>query len=346
MHKIAVIAGARPNFMKIAPLCQELKKRHLDFFLVNTGQHFSPEMADDFLIEFDLQADYNIQPSQDNVVSQFGDIMKGLEQVFVKQKPTLVIVVGDVNSTLAAALVAHKMGIKLAHIEAGLRSFNKAMPEEHNRIMTDYLSDYLFASEIEGVKNLQNEGITNNVFLTGNIMIDTLMMFLPKIKQTDEKFYFCTLHRGENVDNKQRFSQILDALEAISAESKIYLPLHPRTKKMAEQFGLLSRIGRIFQVIKPLNYCESLYYQKNAQLVLTDSGGIQEESSFLNTPCLTLRTETERPITVEQGTAKLAGVTRDSIINAYQRRHNIRKKSDIKLWDGKTSARIVDILIK
>jgi UDP-N-acetylglucosamine 2-epimerase (non-hydrolysing) len=272
------------------------------------------------------------------------DIMIGLEKIFLSEKPDLVVVVGDVNSTLSAALVANKMGIKLAHVEAGLRSGNKLMPEETNRILTDKLSDLLFVTEEDGVANLKREGITKGVYSVGNIMIDTLTLLLPKVKKSTEHFYFCTLHRAENVDNKKVFAEILDALEEISHDAVIYLPLHPRTAKMAEKFGLEGRLKKIFKILPPLSYQETLYYQKNAKLVLTDSGGIQEETSFLGTPCLTLRTETERPITVKKGTNKIAGVTRASILKAYVEHPRKHKKTKIPLWDGKTAKRIVKIL--
>jgi len=332
--------------MKVAPLCHELKKRKLKYFLVNTGQHFSKEMAGDFFREFKISPDYNLQPSIKSVARQIADIKSGLVKIFIKEKPDLVIVVGDVNSTLAGAQVASEMKIKLAHIEAGLRSFNSKMPEEHNRKETDSLSDYLFVTQPEGAANLKREGINKNVYLVGNIMIDTLKIFLPKIKKTKEKFYFCTLHRAENVDNKKVFAGILDAIEEIAKDNRIYLPLHPRTKKMAEQFGFSARLKKVFFVLPPLNYRQSLYYQKNAKLVLTDSGGVQEETSYLGVPCLTLRTETERPITVKLGTNIIGGVSKKSILAAYKRINFKKRNKKIPLWDGGTSARIVKIIKK
>jgi UDP-N-acetylglucosamine 2-epimerase (non-hydrolysing) len=341
--KIAIIGGARPNFMKIAPLCHELKKQNKDFFVINTGQHFTPEMADDFFAEFKIKADYSFTPERDTAVTQLVSIMKGLEDVFMEEKPDLVIVVGDVNSTLAGALVANKMQIKLAHVEAGLRSNNKEMPEEHNRVLTDRISDFLFVTSEDGVVNLKKEGITDNVHFVGNIMMDTLEMFLPSIEETQEEFYFCTLHRAENVDNKKVFEDILDALEDISKNQKIYLPLHPRTKKMAEMYGLLDRIEGIFEILPLLNYKESIYYQKNAKLVLTDSGGIQEETSYLGVPCITLRRETERPVTVEYGTNVIGGVTKAGIIDAYKKISYKKINTSIPLWDGKTAKRIISL---
>lgn len=345
-NKIAIVAGARPNFMKVAPFCHELKKQGVSYFLVNTGQHFDKKMAGDFFKEFKIKPDYSLKPSKTSVVKQFANMMRGLERIFKKEKPNLVIVVGDVNSTLAGALVAREMNIKLAHIEAGLRSYNNKMSEETNRVLTDHMSDLLFVTIEEGIKNLKKEGINKGVHFVGNIMIDTVKMFLPKIKKTKEKFYFCTLHRPENVDNKKVFKEILDALEVMAKDYKIYLPLHPRTKKMAKKFGLIKRMRTIFTVLPPLSYQQSLFYQKNAQLVLTDSGGVQEETSFLGVPCLTLRTETERPVTVKLGTNTIGGVTKKSILDAYRKKDFKRKKVIIPFWDGRTAEKIIKIIKK
>jgi UDP-N-acetylglucosamine 2-epimerase (non-hydrolysing) len=343
-NKIAIIGGARPNLIKIAPLVREFNRQKISHFIVNTGQHFDKNMAGNFFKEFDLKPDYHLQPDKKTVVSQFADIMKKLEEIFQKEKPFLIIVVGDVNSTLAASLVANKMNIKLAHVEAGLRSFNYKMPEETNRVLTDRISDLLFVTDPEGLINLKKEGITKNIFFVGNIMIDTLKMFLPKVIKTDENFYYCTLHRAENVDDKKIFSEILSAMEVISKKAKIYLPLHPRTKIMAEKYGLAKKMKKIFHLLPPLGYVDSLYYLANAKLVLTDSGGLQEETSYLGVPCLTLRTETERPITVKSGTNTIAGVSTKSIIKAYNSKILKNKKSKIKFWNGKTARRIVNIL--
>jgi len=346
VKKIAIIAGARPNFMKVAPLCRELKKQKMAYILINTGQHFSPTMAGAFLKEFRIKPDFTLAPSRVSMVKQMADIKAGLKKIFSKTKPSLIIVVGDVNSTLAGAQVAKEMNISLAHIEAGLRSFNSKMPEEHNRIQTDRLSDLLFVTQEEGIKNLRNEGITKGVHFVGNIMIDTLKLFSGKKKKIAGKYYFCTLHRAENVDDKKVFGEIVAALEVISQDAVIYLPLHPRTKKMAKKFGLTERLNRACKILPPLSYAQSVAYQKNARLVLTDSGGVQEETSYLGVPCLTLRTETERPITVKAGTNIIGGGTKNSILKAYRRINFKKRKTNIKCWDGKTSQRIVVIIRK
>lgn len=343
-NRIAIISGARPNFMKIAPLCVECKKKETPYFIVNTGQHFSDNMSKDFFKEFGVRPDYNLSPSQDSVVRQFSDIANHLEDIFKKERPTLVVVVGDVNSTLIASIVARKMDIRLAHVESGLRSYNRKMPEEINRIIVDHISDILLAPSEDATLNLAKEGLTENVFLVGNIMIDTLTMFLPNIKSSEEDFFFCTLHRSENIDDMVPFGSILDALEVISKDKKIYFPIHPRTKKMAAKFKFLDRINRIFSTLPPISYKESLFYQKNAKLVLTDSGGIQEETSFLGTPCITLRSETERPITLELGTNTIGGVSKESILSAYRGKKLEKKETHIPLWDGYTSNRILEAI--
>ncbi|MBH41831.1 MAG: UDP-N-acetylglucosamine 2-epimerase (non-hydrolyzing) [Candidatus Magasanikbacteria bacterium] len=342
--KIAIIGGARPNFMKVAPLCKEFEKQGLDYILINTGQHFSKDMSKDFFDEFNIAPNITLEPSRNTTMSLFCDIMMGLEKVFEAEKPDLVLVVGDVNSTLAGALVANKLGIKLGHIEAGLRSFNTLMPEEHNRVLTDHISDYLFITSEDGVENLKKEGIVNNIFFVGNIMMDTLASFVNKVPSIDEEYYFCTLHRAENVDNKEVFCEILDALEEISKNNTIYLPLHPRTEKMAKQFGFTKRMESIFTLLSPLSYSDCVKYQKSAKLVLTDSGGIQEETSFLGVPCITLRSETERPVTVEVGTNSIGGVRKKTILDVYYDIDFNKKDVTIPFWDGKTAERIVGVL--
>ncbi|OJI07390.1 UDP-N-acetylglucosamine 2-epimerase [bacterium CG10_46_32] len=332
--------------MKVAPLVAELKKQKLRYFLVNTGQHFSSSMAGLFLKEFRLKPDYTFKPSHVSSRQQERDIKVGLEKVFKKEDPTIVMVVGDVNSTLWAAEVSHRMHIPLGHIEAGLRSCNKKMPEERNRIKIDHLSDMLFVTQEEGIKNLKREGIVKNVYFVGNIMIDTLVLFAKGAKKISDKYYFCTLHRAENVDSKKVFFEIVAALEEISKDAPIYLPLHPRTKKMAEKFGLMIRLKKACRILPPLSYSQSVVYQKGAKLVLTDSGGVQEEASYLGVPCLTLRTETERPVTITHGTNIIGGVSMASIIKAYHSIKFKKRKSAIKYWDGKTSKRIVSILKK
>lgn len=344
--KIAIIGGARPNFMKILPLAKELRFEKIPFFIINTGQHFSREMSDKLLLEFGLRPKYNLKPSPKSVVVQIADILAGLDGIFKKEKPGLVIVVGDVNSTLAGALAANKLKIKLVHIESGLRSNNYKMPEEYNRKITDHLADILFATSKNDIENLKKEKAAGKIYHVGNIMIDTLKYHLNKLprRTIKEKYYFCTLHRAENVDDPEVLRNILDALKKIAKDAPIFLPLHPRMEKMARKFGYYKDLKSIFKLLPPLGYRETITFQRNARLILTDSGGIQEEASFLGIPCLTLRTETERPITIEAGTNTLAGVSRNSILNAYKNKKLERRKVKIPLWDGQTAKRIVKIL--
>jgi UDP-N-acetylglucosamine 2-epimerase (non-hydrolysing) len=344
--KVALICGARPNFMKVAPLCHEFEKRDIEYVLVNTGQHFDKNMSQDFFDEFEINPTHHLSPSRESVIKQFADIALGLEEIFLSEKPDLVMVVGDVNSTLIGAIVANKIGIKLAHVEAGLRSFNRLMPEEHNRLLTDRISDLLLVTMEEGIEHLANEGIKDNAHLVGNLMIDTLAKFADQVPDTQEEFYFSTLHRAENIDNQEVFNEILDALEIIAKDAPIYLPLHPRTEKMAEKFGLMDRLNTIFKILPPLKYKDAVYYQKNAKLVLTDSGGVQEETSYLGTPCITLRTETERPITVTLGTNVIGGIKKDTILEAYKNINFSRHEITIPYWDGKTAGRICETILQ
>ncbi len=344
--KIAIIAGARPNFMKVAPLCYELKRLKIPFILINTGQHFDKKMSFDFFKEFKIYPDYFFRPSRADKLKQMKSVKKGVASVFKKEKPYLAVVVGDVNSTLWAAQVAKKMSVKLAHIEAGLRSFNNKMPEERNRIATDKISDFLFATQREALRNLRKEKVKGKIYFVGNIMIDTLKSILQKVKRpvNNRNYYFCTLHRAENVDSKKIFSEIIFALNKISNDADIFLPLHPRTEKQAKKFGLFSELSRICRILPPLSYSESIAYQKYAKLILTDSGGIQEESSYLGVPCITLRRETERPITVKKGTNTIGGNSSESILKCYKKKSLKKIKTSIPFWDGKTSERIVLIL--
>jgi len=271
----------------------------------------------------------------------------GLRRLLEKTEPALVVVAGDVNATAAGARAARALRIPIAHVEAGLRSGNMKMQEEHNRIEVDRLSSFLFVTEESGVKNLRGEAVGGKIIKVGNIMLDMVRRFLPRLKARTGTFYFVTLHRAENVDDKETFSGILDALAEISEDAELILPLHPRTKKQAEAFGFMERMRTIFTLLPPLSYTDALSYERFAALVLTDSGGIQEETSFLGTPCITLRDETERPVTVEKGTNVIGGTHKDSILEAYtayKASGFSRRAVSIPLWDGKVAKRIVEVL--
>lgn len=344
---VAIVVGARPNFMKAAPLCRALDRAGIAYRLIHTGQHHDVSMSHQYFAEFNLYPHRVLGLESSTQTGQLSEMLASLELVFKHARPDLVMVVGDITSTLAGALAANKHGILLAHVEAGLRSYNRLMPEETNRVLVDHMADFLFATSKEDKQRLAKEGITQGVHVVGNTMIDTLAMTASEVCATDESFYFATLHRAENVDNKEVFGNIIAALETIARDAKIYLPLHPRTEKMARTYGLLGRLKKAITLLPPVSYKESVYYQKNARLVLTDSGGIQEESSFLGTPCLTLRTETERPITVTHGTNIIGGVDPHTILKAYRALLPLKKRTiKIPLWDGKAAERIVQILQK
>ncbi|MCD6471485.1 UDP-N-acetylglucosamine 2-epimerase (non-hydrolyzing) [bacterium] len=359
--KILCVVGARPNFIKISPLLQELKKYpKFKPILVHTGQHYDYEMSGSFFKELDIpKPDYNLDVGSGSHASQTAKIMIEFEKICLKEKPNLVIVVGDVNSTLAAALVAKKLFIPVAHVEAGLRSRDMKMPEEINRILTDHISDYLFTSCPEANKNLINEGISKKkIFFVGNIMIDTLKSQISKIKSQKykpkifkqlnlkpKKYALLTLHRPSNVDSKETLKNLLDTFKIISEKIPIIFPIHPRTLKQIKKFRLKIS-NKQLKIIPPLNYLETLHLMANSKLILTDSGGIQEETTVLKIPCLTLRKNTERPITVEIGTNTIVGQDRNKILEQVNKiLFGKYKKGKIpKYWDGKTAERIGELL--
>jgi len=324
--------------MKAAPLIEELKKEPaFKYALVHTGQHYNFKMSEVFFKELKIpKPKYNLNVGSVSPAGQISRIMQRLERVLLKEKPGLVVVMGDINSTLAAALTAVKTGIPLAHIESGLRSFNKKMPEETNRIIVDHISDYLFVSEQDGIDNLIKEGIsTKKIFYVGNIMIDTLLKSKP-CKRKKGDYAVLTLHRQENVDNKKVFNQILKALGKIPIE--IIWPVHPRIKNFKRTKNM--------KIVNPLGYLEFISLINNSCFVMTDSGGVQEETTFLNIPCLTLRTETERPVTVSKGTNIIAGIEEKEIIKQAKKilSGKVKKARPIKYWDGHAAKRIVKAL--
>lgn len=358
--KVMNIVGARPNFMKIAPIHRLMQaSQRFDPILVHTGQHYDEKMSQIFFHDLELPApDLYLGVGSGSHGQQTGAIMIELERIILDLKPDLVLVVGDVNSTIAAALVTSKLQAPLAHVEAGLRSFDRSMPEECNRMVTDSLSDLLFITEESGRQNLLHEGIrADKIHFVGNVMIDSLLRHLRKARESvimqqlhvdHQSYALLTLHRPSNVDDRDIFHNILSALEKIEQQITIIFPIHPRSKKMLENFGLMSRIEtmRQFKMIAPLGYLDFLQLMANAKFVLTDSGGIQEETTVLNVPCLTLRTNTERPITVEQGTNTLVGMDPDTIVSESE---NIlagrgKRGSAPPLWDGHAAQRIIQII--
>jgi len=357
--KIIVVAGARPNFIKIAPLVREFKRSNFsDFLIVHTGQHYDYEMSKVFFDELELQEpDYFLNVGSGTHAEQTAKVMIEFEKVCFQEKPDITIVVGDVNSTLACTIVAKKFNIKVAHVEAGLRSRDMTMPEEINRIVTDSISDFLFVSEKSGVDNLKKEGKGDNqIFFVGNIMIDTLYYQLNKLNKNNsekisvkEKYGIVTLHRPSNVDIKETCQGIIEALIEISKDIPIIFPVHPRTKNNLESFGLMILIEQSnIKLLPPLPYMEFLELWKDAEIVFTDSGGIQEETTALGVPCFTIRENTERPVTIIDGTNTLVGTQKEMILNEYLKfKKGYSKKGRIpECWDGKTARRIVHLLLK
>lgn len=355
--KILSVVGARPNFIKIAPLLNEMKKySQIKSVLVHTGQHYDFKMSGIFFKDLNIpRPDYNLGIGSGSHAEQTGKVMIALEKVCLKEKPDLIIVLGDVNSTLAAGLTASKLYIPVAHIEAGLRSFDRKMPEEINRVLIDQISDLLFVSDPSGVSNLVREGVSHKkIFYVGNIMIDSLKTSKPKIAESKilstlnlqkKKYAVLTLHRPSNVDNKKTFEKIINILNKVQEKTKIIWLLHPRTKQRIKEFAFNKKISKL-DTIKPLGYIDTLCLISNSCLVMTDSGGIQEETTILKIPCLTLRENTERPVTIEQGTNILVGTNKNKILRQIKKIliGKGKKGRQPKYWDGKTSQRIMKII--
>ncbi len=361
--KIINVVGARPNFIKIAPLMAEYRRRkNINAILVHTGQHYDDKMSNLFFSDLGIpEPDINLDVGSGSHAVQTAEIMKRFEPVLVEYKPDLVVVVGDVNSTIACGLVTTKLQIKLAHVEAGLRSFDRSMPEEINRILTDAISDLLFCTEQAGVDNLLAEGVAQDkIHMVGHVMIDTLLSHLEKAQQSTiiedlrqrefldgSDFAVLTLHRPSNVDDPMVFSRILDALEVIQMDMPILFPVHPRTRKNISSLGLQSRVDSFknLHMLDPIGYLDFLRLQANARIVLTDSGGIQEETTILKVPCITLRENTERPVTVSLGSNQVAGTDTEKIVTAYKNiiSGNYREPQIPPLWDGQAAKRIVSI---
>ena len=361
MIKVINVVGARPNFMKVAPIVEAMKRCEREFtpLVVHTGQHYDAGMSDAFFSDLDLpQPDVYLGVGSASHAAQTAAVMERFEPVLIEEKPDWVLVVGDVNSTLACALVCVKLGVKVAHVEAGLRSRDRTMPEEINRLLTDQIADLLFTPSADANENLLAEGIpVERIRLVGNVMIDSLYKHLDRSRQSrikdaldlnDKRFAVLTLHRPSNVDNPLTFGRILDALEKISEQLPIVFPVHPRTRKTITQHGFDERVAQIegLRLIDPLGYLDFLSLYSGASLVLTDSGGIQEETSVLGIPCLTLRENTERPITVTMGTNMIVGTDTGKIVNAAVAAlaETAKPAIDIPLWDGKTADRILDAL--
>jgi len=390
---ILIVVGARPNFMKAAPILEAINAhnarmsadsadRHerpaetIRHILVHTGQHYDDRMSGSFFSDLKLPPpDVHLGVGSGSHAVQTAEIMKKFEEVLLAEKPDVVVVVGDVNSTLGCALVAAKISFdstgsrpSIAHVEAGLRSFDRSMPEEINRILTDHVSDLLFVTEDSGLQNLRNEGISSDkIHLVGNTMIDSLLAFKEKARASTvlealglraqtgkngagssiKRYALLTLHRPTNVDNRETFLSIVAGLEELATDCLVVFPAHPRTQRRLKEFGLESILGRAGIVLTdPLGYVDFLCLMTHATLVVTDSGGVQEETTCLGIPCVTVRESTERPVTVETGTNTLAGTKRESIRDAIRRQIGRRTNGGVPTkWDGHASTRIVDILV-
>ncbi len=327
--------------------------------ICHTGQHFDAKMSKIFFDELQMpKPHFYLGIGGGSHAVQTARIMIEFEKILLNEKPDLVMVPGDVNSTLAASLVAAKLHIPVAHVEAGLRSFDRRMPEEVNRVLTDEISDYLFVTEKSGSANLKNEGIdSSKVYFTGNVMIDSLVNFLPIINNstiTDKllldqgKFVLATFHRPSNVDEEENLSQLIDTINEISTERKVVFPIHPRTRNNIDKFGLSGKLGKNVIILDPIGYIDFLSLTKKAELVVTDSGGIQEETTFLGIQCITVRDSTERPITSEIGTNHMIGTDFQKVVVAAKLILGGRIKNGRipELWDGKASERIVEIVYK
>jgi UDP-N-acetylglucosamine 2-epimerase (non-hydrolysing) len=381
--KIMTIVGARPNFMKAAPIIAAInaynwksERTPLQHVLVHTGQHYDEIMSGSFFSDLSLpKPDVHMGIGSGSHAAQTAEIMKKFEEIVMAERPEILIVVGDVNSTVACALVASKISFDgagnrplIAHVEAGLRSFDRTMPEEINRIITDHVSDLLFVTEESGLTNLDNEGIAKEtVHFVGNTMIDSLLAFKNKADSSTKleelglcspgerngrvsRYALLTLHRPANVDNADSLRNILAGLQELEKECLIIFPVHPRTQKRIKEFGIdLSPNNNNVGIVltNPLGYLDFLCLMKNAWMVVTDSGGIQEETTCLGIPCVTVRENTERPVTVQKGTNIIAGTSREGIRAAIRTQSQKRTEATVPMhWDGKAATRIVEVLVR
>jgi UDP-N-acetylglucosamine 2-epimerase (non-hydrolysing) len=360
MIKLLSVVGARPNFIKIAPLHKAFRGypevKHL---ICHTGQHFDEKMSKVFFEELEMpEPDFYLGISGGSHAVQTAGIMVEFEKILLAEKPDLVIVPGDVNSTMACSIVASKAGIPVAHIESGLRSFDRRMPEEVNRVITDHIADYLFVSEKSGIINLDNEGIASDkIFFVGNIMIDSLIQYLPVIEKSEilrsldlnsGQYILATFHRPSNVDDKDNLKGIFTFLGEIAKMKKVVFPVHPRTRNNLKGISFSPEQNKDLIMTDPLGYTDFLKLVKNAALVITDSGGIQEETTFLGVQCITVRENTERPVTVDAGTNQLIGTDLEKV-KAHTLRvlgGELKKGSIPELWDGRTAERVAGIIVK
>jgi len=347
--------------MKVAPVHRAFQKYSdsVQHFIVHTGQHYDPAMSKVFFEDLELpNPNVYLGVGSGSHAQQTAKVMVEFEKVVQEEHPDLVVVVGDVNSTLACTLVAAKMGVRVAHIEAGLRSFDRSMPEEINRLTTDALADFLFVSEPSGIRNLKHEGVDEGkMFFVGNVMIDSLVHYREKAKKSEvaktlglqaRKYVLVTIHRPSNVDHRKNLEQVFSVLKRLSERMAVVFPIHPRTRKMMAEFGMDDAVRATPNLIlsEPLGYLDFLSLMDSAAFLITDSGGIQEETTYLNVPCLTLRENTERPVTIEVGTNQLCGGDLESVVvKGFELMDGKTKRGAIpELWDGHAAERITAIL--
>ena len=353
---ISIVLGTRPEIIKMSPIIRYCEEHSIDYFVVHTNQHYSYEMDKVFFEELNLtEAKYNLGIGSASQGRQTGMMLGGIEDVFEKEAPDIVLVEGDTNTVLAGALAASKMHIPVGHVEAGLRSYDRRMPEEINRVLTDHISDYLFAPTGISKENLVREGVLNGVHVVGNTIVDATYqnleiagkrsMVLEELGLGDNDYFLITLHRVENVDDKETLNKILTAFNRLSDTYGVPLvfPIHPRTRKMIDRFGLGSMLD-CMRIIEPVGYLDFLILEKSAKLILTDSGGVQEEACILSVPCVTLRDNTERPETVNAGKSVLAGSDPDSIVRCAEEMLGRKLSDENPFGDGRSGARIMKIL--
>lgn len=360
--KIINVVGARPNLVKIAPLLRAMRRQErVEPLLIHTGQHYDKKLSDIFFQQMKIsEPDFNLDVGSGSQAWQTAEILKRIEPLLVDHRPDLVLVVGDVNSTVAASLAAAKLGIPIAHVEAGLRSFDRSMPEEINRVVTDALADHLFVTEQDAVENLLKEGRPRErIYFVGNVMIDALEQFLAVAQKSRiaehlglvsngslQQFGLVTLHRPSNVDSSATLASLMRALDSVADMVPLIFPVHPRTRQKLSQLGIKDNAE--LRLIDPLGYLEFICLLSHARIVLTDSGGVQEETTALGIPCLTLRENTERPVTVTSGTNHIVGQDFEKIKTRAREilDGNSKKGERPELWDGHAAERIVEILLK
>jgi len=354
--KISIILGTRPEIIKMSPIIRECEKRHLDYFILHTGQHYSYNLDKVFFDELELpEARYNLDAGSGSHAEETGKMLIGIERVLREEKPDVILIQGDTNTVLAGALAASKLRIKVGHVEAGLRSYDRSMPEETNRVLADHVSDYLFAPTEKAKENLLREGIDKSkIFLTGNTIVDAVHQnveitrkkidILHKLNLNSKEYFLVTTHRQENVDVKNRLKGILDGLELIHKEFSFHIlfPIHPRTMKRIKEFGV--EVPKGVELIEPLGFLEFLQLEANARLVLTDSGGVQEETCILGVPCVTLRDNTERSETLNVGSNIIAGTNHENIIKYVKVMLNRDKNWVNPFGDGQAGSMIIKIL--